>query len=143
MKKLLRLYRKLKSDRWLLFEAFCWLNLVRLGLAFLSFSRLRRFIDKLERPTGELGQVDGRNPSKIINAIYTSDRYSLSRSKCLAKALVTKFLLSKSGYICSLKIGVFKTDQGTLEAHAWVEYENKIIMGNLFDLHKFVPITSL
>lgn len=47
---------------------------------------------------------------------------------CLPKALTTKFLLRNKGNVV-LKIGVQLENQ-VFEAHAWVEKEDKIIMGN-------------
>jgi hypothetical protein len=52
-------------------------------------------------------------------------------------------LLNWYGYASELRIGVAKGEQGELEAHAWVEYQGKVIIGGLSTLSRYVPLPSL
>jgi hypothetical protein len=56
---------------------------------------------------------------------------------CLARALTTKVLMNQQGYTPQLRIGVTKGQAGKLEAHAWVDYQGQVVMGNLPNLSQF------
>ena len=77
---------------------------------------------------------------QIVNAVQVSSYYSPSPVKCLVRALATKFLMDGSGYSGDLKIGVLKNATGELEAHAWVEYQDHIVIGQVERLSEFVPL---
>lgn len=53
------------------------------------------------------------------------------RATCLPQALAAEALLTRGGLPAELKIGVMKTTTGTLEAHAWVESDGRIVVGDL------------
>jgi hypothetical protein len=55
----------------------------------------------------------------------------------------TEILLTKYGYFPLLKIGVAKGEQEQIEAHAWVEEQEQIVIGNLRDFEKFTVFRSL
>jgi hypothetical protein len=52
-------------------------------------------------------------------------------SNCLVRAVAAKRLLSFYGYAAELRIGVSKREAGksAIEAHAWVEKDGKILIG--------------
>lgn len=61
---------------------------------------------------------------------------------CLTNALTGHDLLSKHGYPSLIKIGVGKSTEGKFEAHAWLEYDEKVVIGasekdyvTLYDFH--------
>ena len=56
---------------------------------------------------------------------------------CLTQALATRVLLSRLGQPAHLRIGVAKSKKGQLQAHAWVESQGKIIIGDQPDLSRF------
>lgn len=58
-------------------------------------------------------------------------------------SLATQHLLALYGYGAQLRIGVAKVASGKLEAHAWVEYQGKVIIGELQDLSTFTPLPVL
>jgi Transglutaminase-like superfamily len=63
--------------------------------------------------------------------------------KCLAKALTMKTLLNQYNCPSKLIIGVDKNGVNQLEAHAWIEYEGHVVMGQLNDLSRFKPLPNL
>jgi hypothetical protein len=63
--------------------------------------------------------------------------------KCLARALTTKTLMKQHGYTAELRIGVMRSQAGQLEAHAWIEYQGEVIIGQLHNLVEFTPLPSL
>jgi hypothetical protein len=141
--KLRKLFKLKQIDRQLFIEAYLYLGLIRLGLWLLPFGSLRKVLDKIDsaHKTDKLAifvQIE-----QLTTAIERSSRYSPGNVKCLARALTTEIILTKYGYFPLLKIGVTKGERGQLEAHAWVEEREKIVMGNLRDLDKFTVLPSL
>lgn len=142
MNKLIKLIEMEPGDRLLIVNAFFLLNLIRLGLFLLPFSRLLKVLNLYSnlryKKVGKQLKVE-----QILHAVHTSNYYVLGNSKCLAKALTTQVLLRMSGYTSELKIGVAKEKEGDLQAHAWVEYQGRVIIGGLRNLDTFAPITSI
>jgi hypothetical protein len=63
--------------------------------------------------------------------------------KCLARAFTTQVLLSWENQPSRLCIGVAKSESGKLDAHAWVECQGKIAIGNLADISRFTLLPPL
>jgi hypothetical protein len=142
MNKVLKLTKTSNREILLLISAFLLLNLVRLGLFLLPFAKLLDLLKMLSNfwSKGKYQQVEVK---QILHAVHTSNYYALRSSKCLAKALTTQTLMKICGYSSELKIGVAKENDSALQAHAWVEYRGKVIIGNLRNLDTFAPITSI
>ena len=56
---------------------------------------------------------------------------------CLCRALATKRILNRFGYQSELKIGARKTNDRGFHAHAWVESEGRVLIGDLPELNQF------
>src|SRR5882762_1074593 len=56
---------------------------------------------------------------------------------CLTQALAALTLLGHFGQTASLRFGIAKQEGGDLTAHAWVETEGKIVMGNSLHLSRY------
>jgi Transglutaminase-like superfamily len=79
----------------------------------------------------------------IIACVNLSTRYMPGGAKCLARALTTQVLMHRYSHLGELRIGVSKSTTGSLEAHAWIEHQGQVIIGNLEDLPRFIPLPSL
>jgi Transglutaminase-like superfamily len=139
-KQLSKLFQLKKTDRQVLLESCLLLSSIRLGLWLLPFGKLQKILVKI---SSSRKVSPGLQIKQIITAVNRSSYYSPGNVKCLARALTTEFLLTKYGYCPLLRIGVAKGEQGTLEAHAWVEEQGKIVIGYLQDLDKFTVFSSL
>ena len=64
--------------------------------------------------------------STLTWAIECAGRWVPSR--CLARAIALQSLLSRSGYASLVEIGVDNRGQ-RLQAHAWVRWQGKVILG--------------
>lgn len=117
-----------------------WLLLlgIRLGLRTLSFPVLLKLVSSLSYPK----QSAPASIAAVVWAVEQSARYMPGGAKCLARAIATQMLMQRQGYCPALRIGVAKAPQGHLEAHAWIEYQGDVIMGNLADLRRFIPMPS-
>ena len=65
----------------------------------------------------------------------------IPKQPALPKALTAQKLLKKYGYPCLIKIGVGKDIKGKFEAHAWLEYAEKVVIGE--SVKEYVPLTDL
>ncbi len=111
---------------------------VRLTLSFGSYRAVLRRIEALERrdnPCLSIGQ--------LADAVDLTSRY-VPRASCLTQALALRYLAAREGVDCTIRIGVKKQRNGSLEAHAWVTAEETVIIGGrLEDIDAFTPIIDL
>ncbi|NJR40333.1 MAG: lasso peptide biosynthesis B2 protein [Leptolyngbyaceae cyanobacterium CSU_1_4] len=136
------------SDRLHLLSAFLLLLLIRLSLRLLPFRIVLKLVQKLSNPGGVSRKNCSLLPpcypiSHIVWRVNVSSQYMPGGAKCLARALTTQVLLNQQGYLPDLRIGVAKATAGQLEAHAWVEYQGRVVMGQLNDLARYLPLPSL
>lgn len=80
---------------------------------------------------------------RCVKAVNWSTQYMPGGAKCLARALTTQILLRRRGYPSELRIGVKKGLGNQLEAHAWVELNHQVIIGQVSELQSFIPFSSL
>lgn len=144
MKPLRKVWYLSPSDRYLLVTSLGLLSAIRLGLWLLPFRTLLRVLGKVSQPISPPGQaINPASVGKIVWAVNVVSRYMPGGVKCLARALTTQVLMSQHGHIPELRIGVAKGEEGNLEAHAWIEHQGQVVIGNLRDLSRFIPLPSL
>lgn len=139
MKRLRRLLSLTQDDRRLFGVAVALLAAIRLGLWLLPFRMVLQLLDHISQPAGPTSVTVGR----IVWAVEAASRSMPGEVKCLARALTTQVLMSRCGYLAQLRIGVAKDEQGTLQAHAWIEHQGKVAIGQLADLSRYVPLPSI
>ncbi|GAB1545530.1 hypothetical protein NUACC21_82060 [Scytonema sp. NUACC21] len=118
---------------------------MRIGLWLLEFRILLKILKKINGAKF-LIPIDPTNlvsVGKIVWAVNVASRYMPFGVKCLARALTAQALMNRYGYSSELRIGVAKGEGGKLEAHAWIEYQGRVAIGNLIDLSRFTPLPSL
>ncbi len=130
------------GDRYFLIKTLILLVAIRLGLSLLRFNTLLKLLTKISQPC-ERSQIASKvTVGKIVWAVNAATRY-VPGVKCLARALTTQVLMNQHGQSAELRIGVVKGETGKLEAHAWIEYQGSVVMGNLQDLSRYMPLPSL
>lgn len=139
MKLLRKLSNLRKADYYLVFVTFFLLAAIRLGLWLLEFRILLKIVNKLSTielpfPNLRLGQ--------IVWAVNVATRYMPGGAKCLARALTTQILMSRSGFSPELCIGVARSDSGEFQAHAWIKYREYVVIGHLPDLPRYIQLPS-
>lgn len=127
----------------LLIRTYLLLLMVRIGLACLPFQQLQSRLAKFSTgvdfyqhypiPAQDILPTLGL----IVWAVHKSTQMMPGGAKCLAKALTTQVLMARRNLPCDLKIGVAKASTGALDAHAWIEFEGQVIMGDLPDLERY------
>jgi Transglutaminase-like superfamily len=98
---------------------------VRLALWIVPFVRLRRMVFALARPRA--GQILLYQAEELSCAVRAVSRY-VPRASCLTQALVLHILLRREGRPSKIQVGVNKT-AGRFHAHAWVESDERIVIG--------------
>lgn len=124
------------SEILLLAQAGMWVCAARMGLWLVSFRRLRRVVAFLTRGTVTAHGSDSW-VSQLTWAVSSASRF-VPQATCLTKALALHILLRRAGLQSRIHIGVTKED-GHFEAHAWVESQDKIVIGD-FELKRYSPI---
>jgi hypothetical protein len=132
------------AERRLLLRAWLLLIAVRLGLRTLPFRWLWRFTQRLAQP-----QMRPQSPvtltseiDAIVWAVKVASRYAGSSVSCLPRALTTYLLLGRAGVDANFRLGVVHTS-ADLEAHAWVEWNGRVLVGKLPDLDRFISLPPL
>jgi len=134
-----RFWRLPPPDRALLVQSVTWLGAARIALWVLPFQAARRLLSRSLPPaTGSLVTAE-----RITWALARARR-AVPRATCLPLALAAEALLLRCGLPAELRIGVVKTAQGRLEAHAWVESGGRIVVGELDEgLSRYTPLPPL
>jgi hypothetical protein len=119
-----------------------WLLAVKIGLCLLPFNRLRTWMTSSSQPDGKPQDINGLYT--VILAIERISQFLVPlRINCLPQALVGHRLLRQQGFDVELKIGVLKNHGDQISAHAWLEYQGQVILGDLKGLEQFAVFPSL
>jgi len=127
------------ADRSLLLHSALLIGAARLALWVLPFNTARRLFARRARQSHDpLPTIE-----RIGWAISVAKGF-VPKGNCLPQALAAESLLTRSGHPVELRIGVAKTDDGGLEAHAWVESEGRLVVGDLVQgLSSYTPLPPL
>jgi hypothetical protein len=113
---------------------------VRAALWILPFGRLRSAIARLVHPRSGLHARPPDEADRIAWSVGSAARF-VPKATCLTQALAGEVLLIRAGYPAKVRIGVAKDAAGKLEAHAWVESDGRVVIGD-HDLHRFTTLGS-
>ena len=112
--------------------------LVRAGLWILPF-RL------VVRAAGAPGPRNRRRPglaaARIAWAVRLACRY-VPRATCLVQALTGQAVLGWYGHASRVRIGVALQSR-EFEAHAWLESQGQVLLGDSQELERYRPIAEL
>jgi hypothetical protein len=120
------------SDKKLLFETLYLLIKVKITFLTKSFSKIKESYLKLE-----VSEERELTVCKMSWALKAVSHY-MPGTTCLINALAGYSLLARHGYQGLVKIGVSKSAEGEFEAHAWLEYKDRVIIGELEK--EYVPL---
>ena len=112
------------EDKFLLMKTYFLLWNVRLMLWIFKIQRIVNFTERI----GSSTKQKTLSIKKIVWAVNSTSPY-VPKASCLTRSLVARILLKQYGYKSEIKIGVTKDDEGQLNAHAWVEVDNKTVIG--------------
>jgi hypothetical protein len=130
-----------REEKNLLIRAAWLLWICRLGLWLLPFKVLRRHLAKAERRSASKLKGGTLEINKIIWAVAVASRY-VPVATCLTRALAGEVLLKQHRAPARLRIGVMKNQRGAFQAHAWIESQGQVVIGNVPDLAGFTELPS-
>ncbi|CAG5069489.1 hypothetical protein DYBT9623_02225 [Dyadobacter sp. CECT 9623] len=104
------------------------LLLVKLGLALLPFSSFRKVFHWFTK-TKSVEELPQAQIDQTVWAVDTAANLLPFELLCLPRALATKYLLRKVPSM-TLEIGIEVNPAKSFEAHAWIEKNGNIIIGD-------------
>jgi len=131
--RLIARYKQLSAgERRLVLRALVVVAAVRLALWILPFRVTRHWVERLGTPPGPWRDLDF--PTIRQTAWATQAAGSRIRgATCLTQGMAIQILLGRLGQRTCLHLGVARKQEGKLEAHAWVEAQGRIIIGDAAD----------
>ena len=108
--------------------------LTRLLLWVVPFRWIGRF-SNLQRATPARTNDLGRR-HRVATAVRMVSR-CVPGASCLTQALATQLILRLKGDVLPLQLGVAWSKGGNFEAHAWLESEGKVLIGDLPNLCRY------
>jgi|SRR5271156_2602800 len=131
-------------DQRLLMRAALAVVSAKLAIRTLSLPAARAAVMRLER----LGWLErlGRivvpvRADRIVWAVETAGGAIPGMKNCLVQAVAAEAMLIRAGHPCELRIGAAKNGPRELIAHAWLESEGRVLIGD-FELDRYVPLIA-
>ncbi len=140
----LRKLSRLSGQQWrVLLYACLLLNGIRLALWLLPFGEVRKLLAKMSHLWNSHEPTETASVGFIVRAVkIAAARCTPGRPLCLARALTAQSLLDGHGHAHQLRIGVAKDAANRLTAHAWIEYEGRVILGAVNGLNRYQPLVT-
>ena len=126
------------GEKLLLIKAAVLVLAIRVALSLLPFSTLQKLVGKTKKKHVNQGRKERLSIEQLAWSVGAVSQ-CVPKATCLVQALVTQVLLLREGLPATLRIGVAKEGKGELQAHAWVESEGRVIIGET----KIVEYTPL
>ncbi len=126
-------------DGWLLAKAWATVVTVRIGLWILPYPWVHRIQTWFARRPIDRLQKRRAAAERVAWTVAVASHYFPRARHCLTEGIATHILLSRRGYPAQLRIGVAKENARGLEAHAWVESEGRVFIGDT-ELHKYTEL---
>jgi len=142
MMESLHRYRALSAaDRWLVIEAAMLLAVVRLGIAGVRFSVLRRALDRAARGVMRArSAATPRDVGRVAWSVAAVTRRLPFRSTCLVESLAVDAMLRRRSVASEIRFGVRPPGGGALSAHAWVEHRGAVVFGARPDMSDYAVL---
>ena len=132
---MLNFFRLLRRNWRLAFAALFAVALTRLGLWVLPYRILHRWSQAASQKHAE-GDLGRR--LRIAQAVRIASRL-VPAASCLTQALATQWLLHARGESARLCVGAIRGANGSFQAHAWLEHDGGVLIGELPDLQRYQP----
>jgi len=139
--RIARLLRIPARQRRLLLQALAILAAVRIALSLLPLKTTLRLTC---RTRDRRGPYRATRPAvhELAQAVRRAARV-VPKANCLPQALAGQILLGRTGYESEVRIGVRHDPERRFEAHAWLEHQGAVVLGELPDMARFNPMPSL
>ena len=125
--------------RRLLLRAVALVAVVRLALWTLPFRWVRSIAGRKRAVSLKLAGFDVKHVTWAVRAAAQR----IPRASCLTQAISLQYLMILAGRDAEVHIGVAKDAARGFEAHAWVEHDGAILLGDDGDLGRYAPMLAL
>ncbi|MBI3591538.1 MAG: lasso peptide biosynthesis B2 protein [Candidatus Melainabacteria bacterium] len=119
------------SEKFLLIKAVILVFIIRIILFIFPIKIISSYINHIIKKTKKFNKVNPPIKNRIIWAIEVACNFIPGTKTCLIKSITGQILLAHYGYESNLCIGVAKNteNKNNLQAHAWLESNGKVILG--------------
>ena len=129
-------------ERWVVLQVLWLLVAIRVGLLVLPFPQLWQILERLGGHGARRSDEDPKSVERLLRIVTIVSEH-LRGSKCLDRALAAKVLLSRRGRPVDLRIGVVLGEDRELTAHAWLEADGTVVIGQGESLDRYTPLPTL
>jgi hypothetical protein len=142
MKLLVKFLKLPLSEKILHAEAFLAVVSMSFVLRLVPFRFIRKSLARRLSTGVGRGPVNWAEIHKIVRSVNFFSRFHPFAS-CLSKALAALLLIKHNGEHAVLKIGVAKDDDQNFMAHAWLETNGRIVIGELPPTNTYTVLDTL
>jgi Transglutaminase-like superfamily len=139
VRRLFSFFRLSFSDQGLLIQAALAVVNAKLAMKTLPLPTARAIVARQQRLAWRVVPV---RADRIVWAVEATSRVIPGMRNCLVQAVAAEAMLIQAGYPCELRIGAAKKAPDELIAHAWVESEGRVVIGE-FELDRYTPMMAL
>ena len=126
------------SDQRLLMRAALAVVGAKLAIRALRLPAARAAVLRLER----LGWFVTPAPAdRIVWAVAAAGGIIPGMKNCLVQAVAAEAMLIRAGHPCEFRIGAAKSGPHALIAHAWLENEGRVLIGD-FEVDRYAPLMA-
>lgn len=133
-----KLLERSAAERRLVVEAALLLSVARLGLAWTALATTREWLARFSRTAGAPDAHLQRQ--QIVEAVAAAGRRAPFKATCLLEALAVEAMLRRRGHDARLRLGVMRPSANGLGAHAWVELNGDVVVGQLDTLASYAEL---
>ena len=128
---LINKFFKLSNRNKLLFlYCYCLTGIFRIIILTIQFPLISKwFLQPRKIKTSGSSTTHTEMAENIGLMVARASKYTPWESKCLVQALTCKLVLRQASIVSTAYIGMVKEKNSKLEGHAWVSYNEHIILG--------------
>jgi len=113
---------------------------IRLALWGLPFARVVTLVERLAQPRKAALQLVA--PWTVARRVRRAARL-VPHATCLSQAFAARVLLARSGRASQVRFGVLAPTGSGLEAHAWLECDGEVVIGDVPAGPRYTPFPDL
>lgn len=125
-RKLTILWHMSWDDRWIMAQSFILLPAIALSLSLFGLPTTQRYLAQLSPIGVAKTGLAFAEVKRMAFSVNRAANHSPLWGNCLKRSLTLWFLLRRRGILSDLRIGV-RRHEGEFQAHAWIEYEGRIL----------------
>ncbi len=138
MRRLIRFLRRPFFEQRLLARAAWSVVVARLATRILPFPAARSAARRLQPPARFVASMP---VERVIWAVDAASRAIPGMKNCLVQAMAAEAMLSRAGHPCELRIGAAKNEAREFIAHAWLESDGRVLIGE-YEAGRYTPMTA-